>query len=844
MYFLLTVNLCVDAITEITNNGTMISKDDQPFTSQNTQSKNTLQEIQPTMSYARTTQSTGAVPKEFQTKEKKKIATTDYFWTDQIRKIITFYNNGSRIMIIMRGLPGSGKSYLAKLIVEKLIGPSPSNYKNHVFSSDDYFMVRGKYQYDPAYISYAHAWNQKRVQESAILGVSPIIIDNTNIEIWEMRPYVIDALRNGYFIEVVEPMTPWAKKPKTLFNMNKHKVPLQTLKRMMENYVDNITGDILINSFGLSYPADMVPPIKRLIPVIPLKPAENKTEVPEIKQRKPAEISTSSENVQHEGNNQLLQSQKMLYENSHEQLNNVENSVGDFVLESSAENLLHDQKDDIEFVTMSDFNDLSEEEQAKQKIVLEAQKKLEEMQKFEEDWDNGEKWDENDTLEGEDTFVKLDNAHKTTCTTVTATNSSTDNPKNVTTALISSLKSKPPREKHVKDSNCEIGNNELMQSVTDCQDWRYISMFMPPWNHPDEQQFVAASKEIPKEKIDSSTCVEINDSNLSGNYKIMSTTSRDINEFYVPPVQEKIPERRMLHKSTMTNDGTVVTVQCPQKEGHFIAFRNLFKNIERESLRYIFDNCCGDVNWAVENILGGDAEYKVKCDDGEVSDLEEPDPEPDLPCTCLAKYEIIPNNVSKTDITSSISDEKVTEQATENSVMQLEQDNKKKRVIAVSEENMQLKRQIEQTVVIADSHYSEHCLKLRKIRRGEHYKVDNDSERPSTSGTPNTALESNNRTVSNSDSSDDDDCSSIVSSISESDKIVNINLGRPFIQKLDEMFGRDNMEYPSNINFNISIPTSLLNQINALWIESMMYQLDDNAKKSALMLKQDEEFAR
>ncbi|CAB3227016.1 unnamed protein product [Arctia plantaginis] len=835
------LNLCVDAITEITNNGNMIPNDDQPSTSQSTQPNTTLQQTQPTISYARTAQSTGAVVKEPQTKEKRNVEPSRYFWTDQIRKIITHYNNGSRIMIIMRGLPGSGKSHLARLIVETLIGPSLSSYNNHVFSSDDYFMVRGKYQYDKSYISYAHSWNQNRVETSAIQGLSPIIIDNTNIEIWEMRPYVVQGLMNGYIIEVVEPMTPWAKIPRQLFNMNTHKVPLQKIKRMLDNYVENVTGESLIHSFRLSYAEDMVPPIKRLIPAIPPILADNKSDL-----KSNSEATTSSEVgpsllLQDEARNHLLQPPKQSYQNSHEQTKNVEDS-GQDRLKPSAENLFHEEEDNIEFITMSDVNDLSEEEQAKQKIVLEAQKKLEELQKFEEDWDNGEKWDENDT-EGDTSFIKFDKTTSTT-STVTATNSSTSSPINVTTALISSLESKPPREKPVKDSNTETTSNGLMLSVTDCQDWRYISLFMPPWNHPDEEQTIAPPEEIPKEKKDTSTCVEINDINLSGNYKVISTMSRDINELYVPPVQEKIPEKRMLDKSTMTNEGIIMTVQCPQKERHFIAFRNLFKHIERESLRYIFDNCCGDVNWAVENILGGVSEYKVKSEDGVGSDLEELlDPGSDLPCTCLGKYEIMPNNVSKTDVTPSISDDKVTELSTESSVVQLE---KKKRVITVSEENMQLKRQIEQTVVIADNHYSEHCLKIRKIRRGEYNKVENDFEQPSTSGTSSTAFVNvaSNRTASNSDSSDYDDSSSNTSNISESDKIVNINLGRSFIQKLDEMFGRENMEYPSNINFNISIPTSLLNQINALWIESMMYQLDDNAKRSALMLKQDEEFAR
>ncbi|CAB3254627.1 unnamed protein product [Arctia plantaginis] len=328
--------LCVDQIPKRTNDGTITStKDHRDSISQSTQPQCISQNRVTSISHERTTQSTNVVPKDI---TQRTVAPSRYFLTDQIRNIISHNKNGSRIMIIMRGLPGSGKSHLARLIVETLIGPSLSSYNSHVFSSDHYFMVRGKYQYDKSHISNAHSWNLNRVKESAIQGLSPIIIDNTNIDIWEMRPYVEEALKNGYIIEVVEPMTPWAKIPRQLFNMNIHRVPLQKIERMFKNYAENITSEILLHALGINYSKNMVPPVLRSIPVIPPIPAENKSYLISY-----SEATSFLENVQNEARDHLLQSSKQSYQNSHEQQKDVEDSGQDRIYEISALNIFHEE---------------------------------------------------------------------------------------------------------------------------------------------------------------------------------------------------------------------------------------------------------------------------------------------------------------------------------------------------------------------------------------------------------------------------------------------------------------------------------------------------------------------
>ena len=60
-------------------------------------------------------------------------------------------------LVLMRGLPGSGKSTKAKKIAGQI---------GVVFSTDDFFMVNGQYKYDPKMIGEYHQKNQKRTVQA------------------------------------------------------------------------------------------------------------------------------------------------------------------------------------------------------------------------------------------------------------------------------------------------------------------------------------------------------------------------------------------------------------------------------------------------------------------------------------------------------------------------------------------------------------------------------------------------------------------------------------------------------------------------------------------------------
>lgn len=58
-------------------------------------------------------------------------------------------------------------------------------------------MVDGTYQYNVKKIQQAHAWNQDRAKKAMAKGVSPVVIDNTNLSAWEPKAYVEYGLSLG-----------------------------------------------------------------------------------------------------------------------------------------------------------------------------------------------------------------------------------------------------------------------------------------------------------------------------------------------------------------------------------------------------------------------------------------------------------------------------------------------------------------------------------------------------------------------------------------------------------------------------------------------------------------------
>lgn len=145
-------------------------------------------------------------------------------------------NQAQRTMIIMRGVSGSGKSTKARQVA----GPTGA-----IFSTDDFFGPN--YDFDPAKIPEAHQWNQQRARQAMEQGVSPVVIDNTNIPAYDAKPYVQMAQEFGYEVRFEEPDTDIWRRAKEanaglmaiaqeLAQRNRHGVPAEVIARMLSQY--------------------------------------------------------------------------------------------------------------------------------------------------------------------------------------------------------------------------------------------------------------------------------------------------------------------------------------------------------------------------------------------------------------------------------------------------------------------------------------------------------------------------------------------------------------------------------------------------------------------------------
>ncbi|TGK42674.1 ATP-binding protein [Leptospira gomenensis] len=91
--------------------------------------------------------------------------------------------NSDQNLILLRGLPGAGKSTLATVLSEK--GTYP------VFSVDDYFTdpQTKEYRFDHKENHKAYRSCEENVRNALRSGISKVFVDNTFTLLWELEPY-------------------------------------------------------------------------------------------------------------------------------------------------------------------------------------------------------------------------------------------------------------------------------------------------------------------------------------------------------------------------------------------------------------------------------------------------------------------------------------------------------------------------------------------------------------------------------------------------------------------------------------------------------------------------------
>ena len=122
-----------------------------------------------------------------------------------------------RTLYLIRGLPGSGKTTLAKRLTDQ------------VFEADQFFeQPNGTYRFDRALIGSAHNACQQHT-EAAMQRDEPIIaVSNTFTQHWEMGPYIGLAALYGYQVQQITMSGP--------LRPNVHGVPDEAIAHMRDRW--------------------------------------------------------------------------------------------------------------------------------------------------------------------------------------------------------------------------------------------------------------------------------------------------------------------------------------------------------------------------------------------------------------------------------------------------------------------------------------------------------------------------------------------------------------------------------------------------------------------------------
>jgi NEDD4-binding protein 2 len=131
-----------------------------------------------------------------------------------------------KTLIILRGLPGSGKSTFANYM-----------FSNNIFEADQYFYNEDRnYNFDASKLHLAHKYCQLRVEHAMEANLisggvyfSEIVVSNTSTTEKELEPYL--ELAKKYDYQVVSLIV-----ENRHSGVSKHNVPIETIEKMKNRF--------------------------------------------------------------------------------------------------------------------------------------------------------------------------------------------------------------------------------------------------------------------------------------------------------------------------------------------------------------------------------------------------------------------------------------------------------------------------------------------------------------------------------------------------------------------------------------------------------------------------------
>lgn len=143
-----------------------------------------------------------------------------------------------KTVIINRAVPGSGKTTITKKIVSTL---TKINISSAVHSTDNFFMVDGRYAFEIKKLNGFHRQNLLDFKYSLENEIDVVVCDNINIAPWQTHPYTELARQFSYQIVFItfEPRTLKKHIESQIVTKEKpdaHNVPEQELQRFIQEY--------------------------------------------------------------------------------------------------------------------------------------------------------------------------------------------------------------------------------------------------------------------------------------------------------------------------------------------------------------------------------------------------------------------------------------------------------------------------------------------------------------------------------------------------------------------------------------------------------------------------------